>query len=117
MRSAADDWSFWYTEVPGALHLVGDMIWTTEHRSTPYGMVPNPLTFLAFCAGRTRHVGMGTLAVIVPWWLNPVRAAEEIALVEKTVVHRDIKTAVGLRVKEPVKAVTFHMVAGFTPTC
>jgi len=64
-----------------------DMIWTTEHRSTPYGIIPNPLTFVAFCAGRTRNVGFGTMAIIVPWW-NAMRAAEEIALVDNLLEGR-----------------------------
>jgi alkanesulfonate monooxygenase SsuD/methylene tetrahydromethanopterin reductase-like flavin-dependent oxidoreductase (luciferase family) len=64
-----------------------DMIWTTEHRSTPYGIIPNPLTFVAFCAGRTKNVGFGTMAIIIPWW-NPMRAAEEVALIDNLVGDR-----------------------------
>jgi len=72
-----------------------DNLWTTEHHITPYGMIPNPLTFLAHAAGRTKRLGMGTSVIVLPWWHSPLRAAEEIALVD-TFLGPDRDLTVGL---------------------
>src|SRR5438552_14859318 len=49
-----------------------DSIWATEHYGSAYSMQPNPLQYLAYWAGRTTRVDVGT-AVIVASWSNPVR--------------------------------------------
>src|SRR3954454_24298099 len=51
-----------------------DSIWATEHYGSAYSMQPNPLQYLAYWAGRTRRVDVGTAVVVAPWW-NPVRLA------------------------------------------
>jgi alkanesulfonate monooxygenase SsuD/methylene tetrahydromethanopterin reductase-like flavin-dependent oxidoreductase (luciferase family) len=58
-----------------------DSIWTTEHFGTPYGMVPNALQHLAFWAGRTQRVDMGTCVVVAPWH-HPIQTAHEIAMLD-----------------------------------
>ena len=55
-----------------------DSIWATEHYGSAYSMQPNPLQYLAYWAGRTTRVDMGTAVIVAPWW-NPVRLAHEIA--------------------------------------
>lgn len=30
-------------------------------------MIPNPLPFLAYMAGRTSRVGLGSMVVVLPW--------------------------------------------------
>jgi len=58
-----------------------DSIWTVEHHFTPYTMVPNSLQFLTFMAGRTERVDFGTMVVVLPWH-DPIRVAEEIAMLD-----------------------------------
>ena len=58
-----------------------DSIWTVEHHFTPYTMVPNPLQFLTFMAGRTERVDFGTMVIVLPWH-DPLRVAEEIAMLD-----------------------------------
>jgi alkanesulfonate monooxygenase SsuD/methylene tetrahydromethanopterin reductase-like flavin-dependent oxidoreductase (luciferase family) len=58
-----------------------DGIWAPEHSGTPYGMTPNPLQLLAYYAGRTERVSLGTMVAVLPWW-NPVRLAHQIAYLD-----------------------------------
>ena len=58
-----------------------DAIWTVEHHFTPYTMVPNSLQFLTFMAGRTERVDFGTMVVVLPWH-DPIRVAEEVAMLD-----------------------------------
>src|SRR5437899_2999518 len=53
-----------------------DSIWTVEHHNTPYTMIPDPTQLLAYYAGRTSRVDMGTM-VIVPPWHHPLHVAEK----------------------------------------
>ncbi|MEA2250264.1 MAG: hypothetical protein QOG70_506 [Solirubrobacteraceae bacterium] len=58
-----------------------DSLWTFEHRNSPYIMLPNPQQFLSYFAGRTKRIDMGTMVTILPWH-NPVRLAENIAILQ-----------------------------------
>lgn len=58
-----------------------DSIWTTEHHFTDYQVAPAPTQFLCYMAGRTERVKLGTCATILPWH-DPVRVAEEYALLD-----------------------------------
>jgi alkanesulfonate monooxygenase SsuD/methylene tetrahydromethanopterin reductase-like flavin-dependent oxidoreductase (luciferase family) len=58
-----------------------DGIWAPEHSGTPYGMTPNPLQLLAYYAGRTERVSLGTMVAVLPWW-NPIRLAHQIAYLD-----------------------------------
>lgn len=58
-----------------------DGIWAPEHSGTPYGMTPNPLQLLTYFAARTKHVSLGTMVAVVPWW-HPVRLAHQIAYLD-----------------------------------
>ena len=58
-----------------------DSIWATEHYGSAYSMQPNPLQYLAYWAGRTRRVDVGTAVIVAPWW-NPVRLASEISMLD-----------------------------------
>lgn len=55
-----------------------ESIWTAEHHFSRYHMMPNPLQMLTYMAGRTRHVQLGTMVMVLPWH-DPVRVAEETA--------------------------------------
>jgi alkanesulfonate monooxygenase SsuD/methylene tetrahydromethanopterin reductase-like flavin-dependent oxidoreductase (luciferase family) len=57
-----------------------DSLWMTEHHFSEYSMSPNPLIYLAYLAGRTR-VRLGTQVLVAPWH-DPVRLAEDIALLD-----------------------------------
>src|SRR2546423_363260 len=58
-----------------------DSIWATEHYGSAYSMQPNPLQYLAYWAGRTTRVDMGTAVIVAPWW-NPVRRAHEFSMLD-----------------------------------
>lgn len=70
-----------------------DGIWAPEHFGTPYGMTPNPLQTLTYFAGRTKHVSLGTMVVVAPWW-HPVRLAHQIAYLD--IVSNGRYTVIGL---------------------
>ncbi len=58
-----------------------DSLWALEHHFTGYAMSPAPLQLLAYFAGRTRRIQLGTSVVVLPWH-DPVRVAEQIALLD-----------------------------------
>jgi alkanesulfonate monooxygenase SsuD/methylene tetrahydromethanopterin reductase-like flavin-dependent oxidoreductase (luciferase family) len=58
-----------------------ESVWITEHHFSDYSISPNPLYYLAYLAGRTKHVRLGTQVVVVPWH-DPVRLCEEIAMLD-----------------------------------
>ena len=58
-----------------------DSIWSAEHHFTDYTMCPSVTQFLTYMAGRTTRVGLGTMVVVLPWH-EPVRIAEELALLD-----------------------------------
>ncbi|MEM7405120.1 MAG: LLM class flavin-dependent oxidoreductase [Pseudomonadota bacterium] len=55
-----------------------DSIFALEHHFTGYSMSPQPTQTLAYFAGRTRRVKLGTAVIVLPWH-DPVRVAEMIA--------------------------------------
>jgi len=58
-----------------------DSYWPPEHHFTDYSACPDNLQLLSWLAGRTRTLGLGTGAVIVPW-NDPLRVAEKVALLD-----------------------------------
>jgi alkanesulfonate monooxygenase SsuD/methylene tetrahydromethanopterin reductase-like flavin-dependent oxidoreductase (luciferase family) len=70
-----------FTQLILADELGFDSIWMTEHHFSDYSISPNPLFFLAYLAARTKRVRLGTQVVVVPWH-DPVRLAEEIAMLD-----------------------------------
>src|SRR5436190_2250066 len=58
-----------------------DSIWTVEHHFTDYTMCPDPLQLLTWLAGQTRSLRLGTAVVVLPWH-DPIRVAEQIALLD-----------------------------------
>jgi probable F420-dependent oxidoreductase len=65
-----------------------DSVWTTEHIIVgpagvdPYGRVLDPLGTLAWIAGFTSHVRLGTSIVLVPLH-HPIRLAKEVATLDE----------------------------------
>lgn len=64
-------------------------LWTAEHHFNRYHMMPNPLQFLTWAAGRTKTIKLGTMVLILPWH-DPVRVAEEISFLDIVSNHRAI---------------------------
>src|SRR5687767_1591784 len=71
-----------------------DSIWATEHYGSAYSMQPNPLQYLAYWAGRTSRVDMGTAVIVAPWW-NPVRLASEISMLDILLKGRRLHLGIG----------------------
>jgi len=68
MAEAAEDMGF-------------DSVWSVEHHFTDYTMVPDVVQFLSYMAGRTRHVQLGSMVIVLPWH-DPVRVAEQVAMLD-----------------------------------
>ncbi len=58
-----------------------DSLWALEHHFTGYAMSPAPMQLLAYYAGRTRRLALGTAVIVLPWH-DPIRVAEQIALLD-----------------------------------
>ena len=58
-----------------------DSLFALEHHFTGYSMSPAPLQLLSYYAGRTKRVTLGTCVIVLPWH-DPIRVAEQIALLD-----------------------------------
>jgi alkanesulfonate monooxygenase SsuD/methylene tetrahydromethanopterin reductase-like flavin-dependent oxidoreductase (luciferase family) len=58
-----------------------DSVFALEHHFTGYAMSPSPTQVLSYIAGRTKRITLGTAVIVLPWH-DPVRVAEEIALLD-----------------------------------
>ena len=58
-----------------------DSVWSVEHHFTDYTMVPDVVQFLSYMAGRTRNVQLGSMVIVLPWH-DPVRVAEQVAMLD-----------------------------------
>lgn len=58
-----------------------DSIWTPEHHFTGYMMTPNVPQFLAWVAGQTKRIKLGTTVTVLPWQ-SPIRIAESFMLLD-----------------------------------
>ena len=56
-------------------------------------MIPDPLQMLTYFAARTQRVDLATMVIVLPWH-NPVRVAEQLAMLQ----HRPEATARSWRV-------------------
>lgn len=61
-----------------------DVIWMPEHHFSVWGreLLPNPLMAAVDLAARTKRIRIGLAAAIVTFW-HPLRAAEDIALLDQ----------------------------------
>ena len=77
-----------------------DSVWATEHiivgreAVDPYGRVYDPLVVLAWIAGFTERIGLGTSIVLVPLH-HPIRLAKEAATLQELSAGR-MRLGVGL---------------------
>lgn len=58
-----------------------DSVWSVEHHFTDYTMCPDVTQFLAYIAGKTSRVKLGSMVIVLPWH-DPVRVAEEVAMLD-----------------------------------
>lgn len=58
-----------------------DALWVPEHHFYDYSIIPDNVEVLAYLAGRTSRIALGTAAVIMPW-NDPLRVAEKIAILD-----------------------------------
>jgi alkanesulfonate monooxygenase SsuD/methylene tetrahydromethanopterin reductase-like flavin-dependent oxidoreductase (luciferase family) len=58
-----------------------ESIWSVEHHFTDYTMCPDVLQFLTYMAGRTKTVKLGSMVLVLPWH-DPLRAAEQIVMLD-----------------------------------
>ena len=56
-------------------------IWGVEHHFTDYTMCPDVLQHLAYFAGRTKTIQLGSMVVVLPWH-QPMRVAEQVAMLD-----------------------------------
>lgn len=59
-----------------------EAIWPVEHHFFDYSFCPDNLELLAFLAGKTEKIELGTAAVILPW-NEPLRVAEKVSLLDQ----------------------------------
>lgn len=58
-----------------------DSLFALEHHFTGYSMSPAPLQMLSYYAGKTKRITLGTCVIVLPWH-DPIRVAEQIALLD-----------------------------------
>src|SRR5436190_4761090 len=58
-----------------------DSVWSIEHHFDDYTMCPDALQFLSYMAGKTSHVKLGSMVVVLPWH-DPIRVAEAVAMLD-----------------------------------
>jgi alkanesulfonate monooxygenase SsuD/methylene tetrahydromethanopterin reductase-like flavin-dependent oxidoreductase (luciferase family) len=59
-----------------------DSVWLAEHHFHPYGLVGSPLIAAAAVAATTERIRIGTAVLVLPFY-NPLRLAEDCALVDQ----------------------------------
>ena len=58
-----------------------DSVWSVEHHFTDYTMCPDVTQFLAYMAGKTSRVQLGSMVIVLPWH-DPLRVAEQVAMLD-----------------------------------
>jgi alkanesulfonate monooxygenase SsuD/methylene tetrahydromethanopterin reductase-like flavin-dependent oxidoreductase (luciferase family) len=71
-----------------------DSMFTVEHHFSPYTIIPDPIQFLTFMAGRTTRIDFGTMVIVLPWH-DPVLVAEKIALFDTLLAGRGLTIGFG----------------------
>ena len=58
-----------------------ESIWSVEHHFTDYTMCPDVVQFLSYMAGKTKHIKLGSMVVVLPWH-DPMRVSEQISALD-----------------------------------
>lgn len=69
-----------------------ESIWSVEHHFTDYTMCPDVMQFLTYMAACTENIQLGSMVCVLPWH-DPVRVAEQIAMLD---VMSDGRVILGL---------------------
>jgi len=80
-RTSGDFYGELLEQVEAADDLGFDSFWIAEHHFHEYGAVPRPSIWMAAAAQRTRRIRLGAAVVVLPFD-NPLRAAEDYAMVD-----------------------------------
>lgn len=56
-------------------------LWSVEHHFTDYILCPSPVQFLSYFAGITSEIELGTAVIVLPWH-DPMRVADEVAMLD-----------------------------------
>lgn len=73
----------WLEQIDAAESLGFDSLWVTEHHFRRFGgMMPSPTVILAAASQRTKKMRLGAAVSIIPMH-NPLRIAEEFAMVDQ----------------------------------
>ncbi|HZO07963.1 MAG TPA: LLM class flavin-dependent oxidoreductase [Myxococcota bacterium] len=64
-----------------AVELGFESIWTVEHHFTEYLLSPDPVQLLSWLGARHPGIRLGTGVIVLPWH-QPVRCAEQIAMLD-----------------------------------
>lgn len=67
--------------------------WMIEHHFSEYYPTPNPLMYLSNVAAACPGLGLGTSVMVLPWY-NPLRFAEDIAMLQ-TLSQADLHIGIG----------------------
>lgn len=59
-----------------------DAVWCAEHHFENYSMAPDNTQVLTWLAARTERIKLGSAALILPWWTQPIRLVEKISLLD-----------------------------------
>ncbi len=59
-----------------------DIAWFAEHHFSNYSLCPSPLMMAAAASRETSRIGLGPAVIVAPLY-NPIRLAEELALVDQ----------------------------------
>lgn len=59
-----------------------DSIWCAEHHFESYSMAVDNLQVLTWLGARTKNIMLGSAAIILPWWTQPIRIVEKIATLD-----------------------------------
>ncbi len=65
-----------------AVELGFESLWTVEHHFDDYTMCPDPVQWLSYQAGKHPRTLLGSGVIVLPWH-DPLRAAENIALLDQ----------------------------------
>lgn len=68
-------------QVEAAEALGFDSFWIAEHHFHEYGAIPRPAIWMAAAAQRTKRIRLGCAVVVLPFD-NPLRVAEDLAMVD-----------------------------------
>jgi alkanesulfonate monooxygenase SsuD/methylene tetrahydromethanopterin reductase-like flavin-dependent oxidoreductase (luciferase family) len=71
-----------------------DAVWLVEHHFSDYYPTPNPLMFLSHLAAAVPGMDLGTAVMVLPWY-DPVRFAEDVAMLQTLMLGGNLHLGLG----------------------